>query len=412
MSKPTDRRPHDVVITGVGMVTPLGDAPDAIHETLCAGDRGLRPVSAFDIDGLPPYLAGEIDFDHRSYFGRANVRPLDRTARLATTAALLALEASEWLPEQREADEIGLVLGTMFGSVHTVSAFDFRAQSAGPRYAKPLDFANSVINAAAGQVAIWHDLRGVNSTVTGGLTAGAQALAYAADLIRCGHADALLAGGAEELCFESLLGFHRAGRLSHDDPSRATPFAAGRDGFLLGEGAALLMLESAHTAEARGATVLARLRGWSSGFDCSRGEDADEAAATLARVTRLACDDAHIATDAIDAISASANGGPAGDAQEARGLVAALGDHGRTVPVAAVKSMFGECLGASAAFQATTMVAALRHGTLPGIPDLDDQGNDLPLTGARSASHEGAFETGLVSALGLDGNATALVLGR
>ncbi len=414
MKQSTTNATHDVVITGVGMVSPLGDAPDTVHQALCTGTSGLGPLAGFVAEGLPALDVGEIDFDHRHYFGRANVRPLDRTARLATAAAQLALDASGWTSDHREAHDVGLVLGTMFGSVHTVSAFDLRSQTAGPQYAKPLDFANSVINAAAGQVAIWHGLRGVNSTVTGGLTASAQALAYAADLIRTGRADALLAGGAEELCFESFHGFHQGGQLAGaaGDEPRAIPFATDRNGFALGEGAALLMLESADRAHARGATVLARIRGWASGFDCTQGQSPDEATATLARVIRLALADAGISAEDIDAISASANGSIVGDANEARALVEALGDHARIVPVTAVKSMLGESLGAAAAFQTATMVPTMTHDRLPGILGLDAHGHELPLAGARSEAHSGSVDTGLVHALGLDGTTSALVLSR
>src|SRR5205085_7794233 len=141
------------------------------------------------------------------------LRPLDRTSRLVASAAQLALNDSGWSEALRNQHEVGLVLGTMFCSVRTISEFDRRAVEAGPAYASPLDFSNTVINAAAGQTAILHDLRGVNTTVSTGVTSGLQAIAYAADLIRGGRARALLAGGADELCFESFYGFERAGLL-------------------------------------------------------------------------------------------------------------------------------------------------------------------------------------------------------
>ena len=128
---------------------------------------------------MPPRLAGRVDFDPRTYLGDGNLRPLDRTGRLAVAASGLALDAAGWTAEERAETEVGLVLGTMFGSVHTISEFDRRAMEAGPNYAKPMEFANSVINAAAGQTAIWHDLWGINATISGGTASGAQAIAYA-----------------------------------------------------------------------------------------------------------------------------------------------------------------------------------------------------------------------------------------
>src|SRR5262249_12447237 len=159
---------------------------------------------------------------------------LDRTSQLVTAAARLALDDSGWTRELRSSVEVGLVLGTMFCGVHTIGEFDRRAVTAGPAYASPLDFANTVINAAAGHTAIWHNLRGVNSTIAGGSASGLQALAHAADLISNGRASVVLAGGVEELCFESFCGFHHAGMLcgSNCKPGEfPIPFDARRNGF-------------------------------------------------------------------------------------------------------------------------------------------------------------------------------------
>ena len=187
---------------------------------------------------------------------------------------------------------MGLVLGTMFGSIRTISEFDRRALSAGPNYVKPFEFANSVINAAAGQTAIWHGLTGVNSTISGGTTAGLEAVGYAAGLIAGGHAATLLAGGADELCFESFLGFARAGLLcgtgDGGGEERPVPFDARRNGFVLGEGAALLVLEPAAAAAERGAAVLAEVRGWGAAYDPSRGRDERSATAAMARAVGAA----------------------------------------------------------------------------------------------------------------------------
>src|SRR5262249_19598300 len=150
-----------------------------------------------------------------------------------------------------------------FCSVRTIGEFDRRAQKEGPEYASPLDFSNTVINAAAGQVAIWHSLRGVNSTIAAGAAAGLHAIGYATRLIRTGRAPALVAGGAEELCFESFLGFLNAGLLTREDaPGAHVPFDARRSGCALGEGAAFLVLEDEAYASARGARIVGRIDGF------------------------------------------------------------------------------------------------------------------------------------------------------
>jgi 3-oxoacyl-[acyl-carrier-protein] synthase II len=238
-----------VVITGIGIISPLGDTPEALHSALCEGRSGLQPITLFKTDGLVCQQAHALPaFTPETYLGKKNFRALDRTSQLVTAAAKLALDQSGWSPEMRHQQEVGLVLGTMFCSLHTISEFDRRGLTLGPSCVSPMDFANTVINAAAGQAAIWHDLRGVNSTIAGGITSGLHALAYATELIHNGQATALLAGGAEELCFESFCGFDRAGLLCgscHDVGEFPIPFDARRNGFTLGEGAALLMLEHA-----------------------------------------------------------------------------------------------------------------------------------------------------------------------
>jgi 3-oxoacyl-(acyl-carrier-protein) synthase len=182
-----------------------------------------------------------------------------------------------------------------------------------------MDFSNTVINAAAGQTAILHNLRGINSTISTGITSGLQAIAYATEVIRSGRARAILAGGADEMCFESFYGFDRAGLLCRSDESAGDfpiPFDKRRNGFALGEGAALLMIEDAHSARERGARVLAEITGHGCAYDCSHGEDEESAVNAIALSVRRALNDAFTGPHEIDCLSASANGSYAGDRHE------------------------------------------------------------------------------------------------
>lgn len=402
-----------VVITGAGVISPLADSPAGLHAALCAGRTAAKPVELFSTEGIGCRQAGEIrPFEPRDYLGERNLRPIDRTSRLLLVAAQGALAASGWTPELRARREVGLALGTTFCSVRTIAEFDRRGLQLGPSHASPLDFANSVINAAAGQAAIWHDLRGVNSTISAGEASGLQAIAYAADLIRGGRAEALLAGGAEELCFESFLGYYRAGRLcgsAGGDMEVPVPFDARRNGFLLAEGAAMLMLEDAETASARGAAVAAEVLGYGSAFAPSRDEG--EAAAAVERAVRLALDDAGVAPERIDALSASASGSVAVDRWEARGAASALGARAADLPVTAVKSMLGEAMGASGALQAVALLGTLGDGALPGIHGLASTEPDFPLPGALAQGRRLAVRRALLTAVGADGHCCALVLG-
>lgn len=394
-----------VVVTGVGTLSPLGDRPEAIHEALAEGRSGVRELSLFATDDLPTRLAAEIAFNPRDYLS-GNVRPIDRTGQLSIIAAGLALEAAGVVPEERE---VGLVLGTMYGSVKTIAEFDRRAMEAGPKYAKPFDFANSVINAAAGQTAIWHGLRGINSTVAGGAAASLQALAYATDLIRGGRAEVLLAGGAEELSFESFYGFSKAGLLAPGEVP-AVPYGASREGFRQGEGAALFLLEEAEAAERRGATVLAEIKGHANSYDPSRGEDTVSSEGAIARALGLALQDAGLAASEVDALAVAANGGQAFDAAEAAGLAAFFGE--RELPVLAVKGQLGESLGAGPAFQTLALVESMRRGVVPGTAGLEELDPGFPLRGVTSSSREADVRRGVVHAMSFDGNVCALVVER
>lgn len=406
-----------VVITGRGVISSLGDAAAELHDSLCAGRSGLTEIELFDSSSFTCRTAGEIrGFDPKTYLGKKNFRPLDRTSRLVTAAASLALEDSGWSPEARADQPIGLVLGTMYCSVKTIAEFDRRAMEAGPIYASVLDFANSVINAAAGQAAIWHDLRGINSTVSVGQASGLRAISYAADLIAAGRAEAILAGGAEELCFESFLGFERSGALcsgASGDTSgsapRPIPFDSDRDGFALGEGAAFLVLESAESAERRGASVLARVAGSGISFDPARGQDESGALAAMERALRAALADAGLGAEEIGAVSTSANGGEF-DGLEARALAGVFGEQARQLPVTAVKASLGETLGAGGAMQAVAALETIRTGDLPGIRGLERLETDFPLPLAGPEARRIDRRTMLLNAVGFDGHRCSVVM--
>jgi 3-oxoacyl-(acyl-carrier-protein) synthase len=406
--------PRRVVITGAGVLSPLGDSSAALHAALLAGRSALGPATllpqaglpAFPQVGLPAFPVAELAaFDAQALLGEGNLRPLDRISRMVVVAAERALAASGFTRALRASREVGLVLGTMLSGVRTIAEFDRRGLTRGPAYVSPLDFANTVINAAAGQTAIWHDLRGVNSTISGSAASGLQAIASAADLIRSGRADALLAGGADELCFETLLGFARTGRLCGEG-ERPLPFDPRRSGFALAEGVALVMLEEAESAAARGAAILAEVSGHGAAFDSSRGADPARAARAVARALEAALVDAGVGPDEIDALSAAANGSVAGDAAEAAGIGSLFsGRPGRPdlppLPISTIKELAGEALGASGALQVIDLLEAMRDGRLPGVAGE-----------AGEESREVAVRQALIDAFGFDGQHAALVLSR
>jgi len=407
---------NGVVITGMGVLSSLGDSSTALHSSLCDARSGVRPIQVFDPTGLACQLGAEVPaFDGQKYLSGKNLRPLNRTSRLVASAAKLALQDSGWSESLRCEEEVGLVLGTMFCSLQTISAFDRRALEAGPAFASPLDFSNTVINAAAGQTAILHNLRGINSTISAGVTSGLQAISYATDLIRTGRSHVILAGGADELCFESFYGFERAGRLcrsNHTDGDFPIPFDARRNGMVLGEGAALLVLEDAAFARERGVEPIAEIVGHGSSFDYSQGRDEQLSAEAVGRSVQEALRDALVLPHEIDCLSASANGSPAEDRHEAQGLVLGLNGQTHRLPVTAIKSMLGEALGVGAALQTVSMVETMRSGVLPGIRNLEEVEADFPFDLASRETQEVDVRIGLINSVGFDGQCCSLVLAR
>ena len=404
---PAVTRARGVAITGMGVICALGDGRDRVFAALCEGVRPFAPPTLFAADAVPGQLVAEVPaFAPERYLRPGNIRPLDRTGRLALVGVELALADSGWSLDLRKTRALGLVLGTMLSGVHTIGEFDRRALQAGPEYASALDFSNTVLNAAAGQVAIWQHLRGINSTIAAGAASGVQALGYAAQLIRTGRADVLVAGGAEELAFETFLGFSRAGWLAGHTEGGAVPFDAARRGAVLGEGAGFLVLEAEEVAAARGAPILGRILGSANGYDpdafAKNAGDGQPLAATIARALRDSGTEAH----AIGAVSASAHGSSALDAREAAGIEAAVGTR---TPVAAIKAMTGEALGASGALQAIAMIEAMREGRLPGIAGLATPDPAVRIDIAAATRPLDATRA-LVTALTREGNCAALVL--
>src|SRR5689334_1894662 len=320
-----------VAITGAGVVTAVAQSPAALHRALCDGTDAMTRLTDFEATGIACNLGAKIDLATLQHDG--DNRPIvgvDRIGQITIAAVRRALAAAD---AGASVAQFGLVLGTMFSGAHTIAEFDRRAETQGPQFASPLDFANTVLNAAAGQAAIRLSLHGPNVTLAGGHASGLQALGYAADLIRADRAAMLIAGGVEELSLESYLGFGRAGLMcgTNGRPGHVPiPFDTRRTGCALGEAAAFVTLESSTSARERCARTLATIDGHASAMDpdalvrgcCGRTVIADVIAEALRR--------ADVEVAHVDAISAAANGSFEADAEEAAALNAAFA--GRRLP--------------------------------------------------------------------------------
>jgi 3-oxoacyl-[acyl-carrier-protein] synthase II len=395
-----------VAITGMGVISSLGNSPDTLHASLCDQQHiGHLRIAEYAAHGLPARQGGSIaSFRAEEYLNGRLLRPLDRTGRLVAAAAGLALADSAWNCESLAAHEVGLVLGTMFSSMHTIAQFDFQALTNGPSCASPMDFANTVINSGAGQSAIWHRLRGINSTIATGATSGLMAMGYASDLIAHGGQTAILAGGADEFCFESFCACERAGLLHEvaDKEGCAVPFDARRNGFALTEASALLMLEEWDFAVARGARIRGEVIGHGSAYDRSLSS-------ACGRAMVLAMQDAGVRPEDIDLVSASANGSISGDHSEAVAIQQTLQRH-KPVPIMCVKSLLGESLGSAGAVQAIALLESLRTSTVPGVHGLEQVDPQCAALDITPETRKRQAQCGLISSIAFDCSACSLIL--
>ena len=396
-----------IFATGVGVISSLAAGADEFEVALYEGRSGIGPRSLF-ADIVPGGSAGEVrDFAPQRWLGNKGLRVLDRSARLLCVAAHMALGESGLAQEPgTEGDsELGLVCGTMFGSVHSITSFDWSGLIDGPNLVNPMEFPNTVINSPAGQAAIKHKLRGVNSTISAGLVSGLYAIHYAMEFLRFGRAHALLAGGVEELCEESYLSFRKIGIASARD--RLRPFAPDRDGTILGEGSALCMLETREGALRRGAAPLFEVCGFGAAHDAHRIDEFDVRARGATSAIELALKAAEIRPDAVGCIIAGANGSKTGDAMEARALKNVFGKRLPEIPLCAPKAAFGEALGASGALLAVTAGIALRRRVLPPTAGFEEGDGELLLSASPQPFEQ---DYALVNCFGCDGNNASLVL--
>lgn len=383
-----------VVVTGAGVCSPLGTGIDEFADALWSGKSAIVPSVRFPGSAIAEFG----DFNPTPWLGNKGVRVLDRGTRFLCVAAQMALSSTSLLQDAAgEGDpDLGLVCGTMFGGVHSIAMFDWSGLVEGPSMVSPMEFPNTVINAPAGQAAIKHKLRGVNSTICAGLGSGLHAIHYAAEFLRFGRARCLMAGGMEEVCEEASLGFIKLGISSRT--GRTRPFAADRDGAVPGEGSALWMLERDETALARGTAPRFEI----CGFGTTNDVRPEGAAAAVGQ----ALEETGIGPGDIGCIIAGANGTPA-DAVEARALRCVFGERLGRIPVSAPKAAIGETMGASGAFGAVAAGLALERQEAPPTAEFHSTEFGLQLS-SKSQPFEGEYA--LIDALSCEGNNAALVI--
>ncbi len=403
-----------VVISGIGVLSPIGIGRDNYWEGLFQGKTGFRDITLFDTAPLQIHSAGELaGFDPLSLLGKKGLRDLDRSTRLICSAAKLALEDARLQITEENTHSAGVSIGTTFGSLHSISQFDRSGLIEGPRFVNPSHFPNTVINSPASQVSIRFKIKGFNTTISTGFCASLDALSYAADFIHLNRADVVLAGGVEELCEEAFLGFHKLGCLSGTDGSepRCCPFDARRNGVLLSEGAAVLVLEDEDHAINRGAAILAQVLGYGNVFDPSADSSFNHAGKGLKNAILHALKDASLKPEDIDFISACSNSTKNLDRMETRVIKEVFGKHAYTIPVSSIKSMVGESFSASGALSLSAVVGAIQKGILFPTVNYKEKDPECDLDYVPNEARQKRVKTVLVTSTDPYGQNSAVVLG-
>jgi 3-oxoacyl-[acyl-carrier-protein] synthase II len=385
----------------MGVFSPVAHGREAYWKALCEGRTGFRPITLFDSAPFGVSIAGEIaDFDPLALLGKKGLRDLDRSTRLVCSAAMLALQDSNLEITPENTSSIGVSIGATYGSLHSISQFDRTGLLEGPRAVNPSHFPNTVLNSPASQISIRFKIKGFNTTISSGFCASLDAVSYAADFIRLNRAAVVLSGGVEELCEETFMAFHHLGFLSGSNGSAPAcrPFDAKRNGMILSEGSAILILENEEHASDRGAKALGRILGYGNSFDPRADASYAEAGAGLRSAIHLALQEASLRPEDIGCVCASANATRGLDLMETRIIKQVFGDRASAVPVTAIKSMIGETFSASGSLALAAAVGVLQTGSIPptaGYLQKDPACDlDYVIDGCRSERIENILVTG------------------
>lgn len=415
MSRASSGVRRRVLVTGLGCATPLGVGVDRTWKAAAEGRSGVRNITRFDAEDYPVRFAAEVpDPLDLSELPSKEARRLDRTIALALVAANEALADSGLLIDETNRERVGVAIGSGIGGLETLAKGMRTLMQSGPRRVQPFMIPMAICNMTSGYVAIRHGIRGPNICHVSACATGAHAIGEAARAIERGDADAILAGGCEApVSTVGVAGFAAMRALStrNDDVEAASrPFDRDRDGFVMGEGAGVVVLEAEEHALARGAKPLGALLGYAATCDAAHIAQPTESAEGAQRCMRLALADADLSPRAIDYVSAHATSTPMGDVSEVRAIRAVFGSHTDQIAVSATKSMTGHLLGAAGAVEAILTLRALETGVLPPTINLDSPDPECQLDHVANKARQQRIRVALSNSFGFGGTNAALIL--
>jgi 3-oxoacyl-[acyl-carrier-protein] synthase II len=406
-----------VVVTGLGMVSPVGVTVEKSWENILAGKSGIKPITHFPIDDFSTRFGGPIyDFDYEPYFSKKDLKKMDPFQYYGIAAGMQALDDCGIEVTEANAKRIGVAIGSGIGGVTGIEAGYGAYLKGGPRKISPFFVPANIINMVAGNLSIWRGLKGPNISIVSACSTGAHNIADAGRMIQYGTVDMMVAGGSEMATSPTGLGGFAAARAlstRNDDPQAASrPWDKDRDGFVLSDGAGVIVLEELEHAKARGARIYAELAGSAMNSDAYHMTSPSPNGEGGSDCMLLALEDAKMNPDQVDYINAHGTSTPAGDIAEANGIKRAYGDHAYKLCVSSTKSMTGHMLGAAGSAEAIFSILAIRDQVAPPTINLDNPDEGCDLNFVAHTAQERAINVAISNSFGFGGTNGSLVFSK
>jgi 3-oxoacyl-[acyl-carrier-protein] synthase II len=403
-----------VVVTGVGAVTPLGVGAENTFERLLRGESGIATIAAFDPSRFDTRVAAECrDFKPEDHFPRVEAKKLDRFTQFALVATAEALKDSGISESRPDSTRVGVVIGSGIGGINELESQDKVLMERGPDRITPFFIPKMMMNAAAGQISIYHGFEGPNFATASACASASHALGMAMKTIQYDEADVMIAGGSEAtitpLAIGGFCALKAMSRRNDDPPGASRPFDRDRDGFVMGEGAAVLVLEELERAKRRGARILAELAGFGTTADAHHITAPKEDGAGPIRAMRLALEDGGVGPDRVDYVNAHGTSTEYNDIVETRALKALFGEHARRLAISSTKSMIGHLLGAAGAIGAVVSALSVARGVVHPTRNLENPDPQCDLDYVPREAREMRVRAAICNALGFGGHNACLV---
>ena len=404
-----------VVVTGMGAITPLGHDVASTWAGLCRGESGVGPITSFDASQLQTQIAAEVkEFDPVAHFGRREARRYDRFIQFALVAAEQAIADSGLTFDNSASERTGVIIGSGVGGIGSILKEAEAYANRGPRRVSPFLIPKMLADSAAAQVAITFGLRGPNMAVLTACATGTNAIGEAAEMIRRGWVDAVVSGGSEAgITGVALAAFNNMGAISRDNenPSRASrPFDATRDGFVLGEGSGILVLECLEHALARDARIFGEVVGYGSTADAFHMAAPAEDGRGAVRAMQMALDNAGLSPTKVDYVNAHGTSTPLNDKTETIAIKTTFGEHAHHLPISSTKSMMGHLLGAAGAVEAIICLKALNEGLLPPTINYQHPDPECDLDYVPNVARSVPIRTAMSNSFGFGGHNATIIL--